>query len=112
MLSLTGAAPAMSPRRLVVVVGRAEDPRVSEELTLLAQSKPALDERDVVVQSISPEAARRDRKELGVEAGTTFEVLLVGKDGGVKLRRQKPVAVAEISGLIDTMPMRREEMQR
>ena len=41
-----------------------------------------------------------------------FEVLLIGKDGGVKLRRDKPVAAFEITALIDTMPMRQDEMRR
>lgn len=112
MTLMTSSAGATTSRRLVVVVGSAEDPRVHDELALLAQAKRALDERDVVVQSLTPEAARRDRVELGVAASATFEVLLVGKDGGVKLRRQKLVTPAEIAALIDTMPMRREEMIR
>jgi hypothetical protein len=36
--------------------------------------------------------------------------LLIGKDGGVKLRSSEPVSVKDIFGLIDSMPMRRQEM--
>ena len=41
-----------------------------------------------------------------------FTVLLLGKDGGVKLRRHAPVSFAELAGLIDSMPMRQEELRR
>jgi predicted Rossmann fold nucleotide-binding protein DprA/Smf involved in DNA uptake len=113
VLSLvTAAATAPSAHRLVVVVGRPTDPRVTEQHALLAQGAAALRERDVVVQDIAPEAARRERAQLGVRSGTKFQVLLIGKDGGIKLRRDKPVAASEIIALIDTMPMRQEETRR
>jgi hypothetical protein len=38
-------------------------------------------------------------------------VVLIGKDGGEKLRREEGGTLREIFGLIDTMPMRRREMQ-
>jgi hypothetical protein len=38
-------------------------------------------------------------------------VLLIGKDGGVKLRAEEPLPAAEFFALIDTMPMRRREMR-
>jgi hypothetical protein len=41
-----------------------------------------------------------------------FAVLLVGKDGGVKLSSERPVLTENLSALIDTMPMRRREMKR
>ena len=40
-----------------------------------------------------------------------FTVLLIGKDGGVKLRREGGVELNEIFSLIDTMPMRQREMR-
>ena len=43
-------------------------------------------------------------------AGEPFEVVLIGKDGGVKLR-SRSASLAPIFGLIDTMPMRRAEMR-
>ena len=39
-----------------------------------------------------------------------FTCILVGKDGGIKLRRNAQVKLKEIFDLIDAMPMRREEM--
>ena len=109
---LATAAAAQRPHRLVVVVAQPGDPRAVQQHAALQQAAAALRERDVVVQDLSPEAARRDRPELGVNPQAAFELLLVGKDGGVKLRRGTPVAAAEITGLIDTMPMRQSEMRR
>ena len=41
-----------------------------------------------------------------------FRVILVGKDGSVKLNRADVVAIDDLFALIDSMPMRRLEMQR
>ncbi|WP_419729845.1 DUF4174 domain-containing protein [Lichenicola sp.] len=109
---LAAPAVAQSPHRLVIVVGHANDPRVSEQHAGLEHDAAALRERDVVIQDVTPEAARRDRPDLGTDPDSSFEVLLVGKDGQVKLRRDTPVAAREITALIDTMPMRRAEMRR
>jgi hypothetical protein len=109
---MASTAAAQSPQRLVVVVGRADDPRAAQQHAALERDAAALHERDVAVQDITPEAARRERPELGVDPRAAFEVLLIGKDGGVKLRRDRPVAVSEITGLIDAMPMRQNEMRR
>ena len=109
---VAATAKAGSPHRLVVVVGRTDDPLALRQHAALEEDAAALRERDVVVQALTPEAARSARPELGVPSGSAFAVLLVGRDGGVKMRRDAPVPVSEITALIDTMPMRRSEMAR
>ncbi len=42
----------------------------------------------------------------------TFALILVGKDGGVKLKRDDQVYLAEVFERIDSMPMRRNEMRQ
>ena len=42
----------------------------------------------------------------------SFTFLLIGKDGGEKLRSETIVPVSSLFGLIDGMPMRRAEMRR
>ena len=105
-------AAAQSAHRLVFVVGQANDPRVTQQHTALQHDAAALRERDVTVQDMTPEAVRQQRPELGGAPEATFEVILVGKDGGGKLRRKEQVAASELTALIDTMPMRRSEMGR
>lgn len=41
-----------------------------------------------------------------------FTLLLIGKDGGLKLRRSEFTEVNDIFNLIDSMPMRQAEMRR
>lgn len=41
-----------------------------------------------------------------------FSLILIGKDGGIKLKRNDRVDLAEVFELIDSMPMRRNEMRQ
>jgi hypothetical protein len=43
---------------------------------------------------------------------TDFEAILIGIDGTVKLRRKRAIEIEELFELIDSMPMRKEEIQR
>ena len=51
------------------------------------------------------------RKHFGITR-QMYALILVGKDGGVKLKREDRVPLNEIFELIDSMPMRREEMRQ
>ena len=86
---------------------------------LLAGHRAQLADRDVTegafflrgrghlgATSISATAAAALRLRLGVE-GERFTVLLLGKDGGIKLTRARPVGATELIAVIDAMPMRR-----
>ena len=51
------------------------------------------------------------RTRWSIEA-TTFQAALIGKDGRVKDRWTQPFEPGEMTALIDTMPMRQDEMRR
>ncbi|MBW7055829.1 DUF4174 domain-containing protein [Paracoccus bogoriensis] len=91
-------------RPLVIV---ADGPAIETQLTALMQEADALSERDVVILTAAPGTS-----DLPLPAGGDFALLLIGKDGGVKLSRSQPVTPAEIIALIDQMPMRQNEAQR
>ena len=59
---------------------------------------------------LSTPAADVLRKQLRLMT-SQFVVVLIGKDGGEKLRRTHRVDLGEIFALIDAMPMRRQEMR-
>ncbi|MEO0899051.1 MAG: DUF4174 domain-containing protein [Bacteroidota bacterium] len=40
-----------------------------------------------------------------------FQVVLIGKDGGVKLKKNQAIDIQDIFDLIDSMPMRQAEMR-
>ena len=60
-----------------------------------------------MIVSANPDLRRR----LSVPADG-FAFLLLGKDGGVKLRSATPVSFAELAAIVDAMPMRQDEMRR
>jgi hypothetical protein len=57
----------------------------------------------------SAAASMRDRFNTPRNA---FAVVLVGKDGGVKLKSDERVTIDDVFDLIDSMPMRQDEMRR
>ena len=60
---------------------------------------------------LDPQVAQSLRDKFDVPRGR-FAVILVGKDGGIKLERQEETRLEDIFALIDSMPMRREEMRQ
>ena len=60
-------------------------------------------------QPLAPEEAEKLRRRFGV-GSDRFTVILIGKDGSVKLIREYWVELQEIFDLIDSMPMRQREM--
>ena len=60
---------------------------------------------------LDPQIAQSLREEFDVPRGE-FSVILIGKDGGIKLNRQDQTQIIEIFNLIDSMPMRQKEMRQ
>ena len=107
-------------RVLVISAPEGVDPELRRQEAALGGSRAALSERAVVVIKVigamatdergAPINAAGLRAAVGLSA-ERFGVALVGKDGGVKLRREKAVTTRELVETIDAMPMRREEMR-
>lgn len=92
-------------RPVVIFAPSAQDADYVRQRTLLQQHQQALRERDMVVLSDTRPADNGVlRKELN-PAG--FEIVLVGKDGGMKLRQTRPVSAEALLSLVDSMPMRK-----
>ena len=60
---------------------------------------------------LDPQTSQSLRKKFNIPRGE-FTVILVGKDGGIKLKRQEHTQLNDIFALIDAMPMRQEEMRQ
>ncbi len=56
-------------------------------------------------------AALLELARLHSDESSEFEMVLIGKDGGVKARTSDPSALEDFLILIDSMPMRRAEMR-
>jgi hypothetical protein len=106
----------IEPRLVVVFAPARNDANLIRQQALLRQSRAALHERDVhVIEVIGDSVAGAHdyaaalRQRYGV-ASARFGVVLVGRDGGVKLRSAEAVVPRLIERTIDTMPMRQREM--
>ncbi len=108
--------------RPVVLVAPSQADDTARELAQ-EQARAALAERQAVVFTVlaghgeregvamAPDAVAALLAGLGLRADGPATALLIGKDGGVKLRRGR-LSVAEICAAIDRMPMRRQETRR
>lgn len=96
-------------RPLIVFADSPADPRLAEQLELLALRPDALLERDVVVivdsDRTTPTALRTQLRPRG------FMLVIMGKDGEVELRKPSPWHVREITRTIDKMPLRQQEIR-
>ncbi len=96
-------------RPVVVFADSENDPAFQRQIELLADRAEALAVRDVVVVTdTDPDRLSDVRRQLRPRG---FMLALMGKDGGVKLRKPFPWDVREITRSIDKMPMRRQEIR-
>ncbi len=110
--------------RLLVVFSPSEDyARYRDLRKQLQDQKSAIVDRDLLVfhvfedgeswfgdSLIDKQSVAQLRSRFSAKPGE-FTVVLIGKDGGEKLRRGTEVDIAEIFSLIDSMPMRQREMR-
>ena len=110
-------------RVLVIFAPHAADSDLQLQNTTLADEEDGLVERHMtVIRVLADDRVSIDGRPQGDHASNfhehfgaapeRFRVLLIGKDGGVKLDRDAPVGTGELFMLIDSMPMRRQEMLR
>lgn len=110
--------------RLVLLLAEdLTDPELRKQQKLLKGVKPGLSDRKILVYTVTPQFLYTGLKEMKksrdnavyhkYKKGTaSFEVILLGLDGGVKLRKKRVVKPEELFGLIDQMPMRRAQMNK
>ena len=118
---LLAAALAASPtlaqmqwerRVLIVAAPSAQDPTLAAQRRILGTWTAKRDERDLTVVEVVGDQVRGAgdtapalRHKFRLPAG--FTAILVGKDGGEKLRSAKPFPTALLEQTVDAMPMRR-----
>lgn len=96
LVALVGSVRAAGePRRVEIAAPDRADAAYREQAGDLLAAWAGLRERDVEVTV-----------RLGAPA---FAFRLIGRDGGVKLRRDRPVPAEELFAVIDAMPMRQAE---
>lgn len=100
-------------RLLLVFAPGPEHPAVGEQMALWKDAGPEASERNLLTflwkGAAELPAAAKQKYDIDPDK---FTVLLIGKDGGVKLRSYEPAGPDRIFALIDSMPMRRDEMRK
>ncbi|MGU3495206.1 DUF4174 domain-containing protein [Xanthobacteraceae bacterium A53D] len=97
-------------RPLVLFAPSAEDPQLRDQLARLAPALAQVNDRDMVVLTIvTPDDPLRQRLRVPRDG---FRMILLGKDGHVAERWSRPQDASAIFGLIDRMPMRRDEIRK
>ncbi|MCH2163126.1 MAG: DUF4174 domain-containing protein [Marinovum sp.] len=97
-------------KRPVIVFADSEaDPRFVQQMQLLEADLGELAEREIVVLTDTDPSTLSPLREKLRPRG--FMLVLIGKDGGVKLRKPLPWSVRELSRTIDKMPMRQQEIR-
>ena len=96
-------------RPIVVFADTPADPRYQDQLRMLLEGEDMLRDRDVIVLTdTDPKARAAVRTKLRPRG---FQMVLVDKDGVVKLRKPSPWSVRDISRTIDRTPMRLQEVE-
>lgn len=109
-------------RPLLLFTPSQHDPRLSRQTTRLADDAEGLADRRLAVLIVEPSRvfttfgapapqaeAETLRRRFRVP-DDAFLVVLVGLDGGEKLRLDEPVTTRQLFATIDGMPMRRREL--
>ena len=107
--------------RLLVITG--PDDRTAPQNEACRAARTGMIERELIVVDVSQEkieliaGAREDVPDAASFRSrfdlpeNDFQIVLVGKDGGVKERRNEQFEIDELFRIIDAMPMRVQEMR-
>ncbi len=96
-------------RPIVVFADTPADPRFIDQVAILQAEAARLRERDVVVLTDADPAAKSPIRQKLRPRG--FMLVLIGKDGSVRLRKPLPWSVREIVASIDKTPERKREVE-
>lgn len=97
-------------KRLVVVFADTpNDPRFIEQMALIDEDTEALEIRDfIVITDTDPSEDTDIRRKLRPR---DFSLVLIDKDGGVKLRKPDTTSLREIRRSVDKWPTRQQEIR-
>lgn len=111
-------------KRLVLVFApRSDDPRLFEQRAILERDQDGLKQRDIVswefvyLDSVAVDGEQKvhlstnpfyNEYDVGIR---DFAFILIGKDGEIKMRKDKPISTDSLYETIDAMPMRQREIQ-
>lgn len=109
-------------KQRVLIITSKDTNLLQQQIDSLTKNMKGLQERKLAIYQVTPEGYAKGTRRTNWTKTTDFykevkkrkkdfEVILIGLDGGVKLRQTKLLRLDKLFALIDGMPMRRLEMR-
>jgi hypothetical protein len=107
----------------VLIVAAKNQTLLQQQIELLNKDLKGLQERKLVIYKVLPEEFSEGIENEAWISNSKFyanhkkteedlEIILIGLDGGVKLRQTKLLTLEKLFALIDGMPMRKAELRK
>lgn len=106
---LTGALQYSNKRLLLIYADTKNNAELVKQQQLLHSDAAGLRNRDLEVKFFTRNENPKAFTDKHLKE--PFTVILVGKDGGEKLRTHEVLSLQKLYGTIDAMPMRQQEMK-
>lgn len=109
--------------RIVLLFTDLEETKLQSQLKLFAENQSGLNDRKITVYQITADAAKKNGNDFWEENFKTdilkeyqikkdeFTFILIGLDGGEKMRSTEVVSLKKLFSKIDKMPMRQIEIK-
>lgn len=111
----------------VLLIHSNDDALLEKQMAILEQSKKELKERKIVIYQFNGDQYKmtdyqnpnndefssisKKKYKNRLKKNDKFKLILVGLDGGKKLKKSEPITISELIDKIDSMPMRRAEIR-
>ena len=110
-------------RLLLILIDNMDQQEYKDQIAELNREVDGVEDRKLVIYTIKPDGYATGLNELvwsssedlyanNKELDGEFEVILVGLDGGIKLRQAELLKNDKLFAFIDAMPMRRNELRK
>lgn len=103
-------------RALLVFAPSDQNPSFQQQMNILTAHTHEMQDRDLLalpmVTTTEQDQQQRDLRHRFHVPPERFMVILIGKDGSEKLRRDIPLTAEQLEQTIDAMPMRKDEIRQ
>ncbi|MFK8008369.1 MAG: DUF4174 domain-containing protein [Saprospiraceae bacterium] len=111
-------------RVILIFASDFQNQKLKQQLDFFQKEKKGLADRKLIVYQITPDKIKRDGKNLVEKSElrnelekfkiekNDFTFILIGLDGGKKMRSSEVVSIQKLFSKIDRMPMRQSEIRR
>lgn len=97
-------------REIILLAEDKMNPDLLQQERILRADEASLAERDITITLVTPLSDKK-RYDTFMKKRKGFLFILIGKDGSEKIISETPVSLQQLFGLIDSMPMRRYEIE-